>query len=125
MARSWRFLVVDTSASARDAYRAAIQAAYPEARVVEAESGERALDLLRHEKADAIVSDQGLARMSGVELLEHARREHPDTKRLLVAAQADEAMEREAIHRARVHALLAKRDGTSVLRDRLGMLLRE
>ncbi|MFG1343771.1 response regulator [Xanthobacter autotrophicus DSM 431] len=74
--RPRRVMVVDDDASARHAVRTLL--AREKAQIVEAESGEVALELAAKTELDCIVLDLGLPGMSGFDLIERlAQGEHP------------------------------------------------
>ena len=82
-------------------------------RVLRAESGGAALDLLRqleerNEPVALLLSDQRMPEMSGVELLEQARRLAPRAKRVLLTAYADTNAAIAAINTARLDHYLLK-----------------
>lgn len=54
-----------------------------------AKSAPDAIDILRDEKFDAVVSDMRMPGMLGTELLEHVRDNYPDTIRVILSGQAD------------------------------------
>ncbi|MBX5484163.1 MAG: diguanylate cyclase [Myxococcaceae bacterium] len=76
--------------------------------VLTAASAEEALQLLQTEKVAAIISDQMLPAMSGVELLKEVATRQPDAARVLVTASARVDTLQEAINVARVKRFLAK-----------------
>jgi two-component system cell cycle response regulator len=80
-----RVLVVDDDRLIREMTRDAIQ---DRARVESCESGEAALDALRRQPADLVISDLTMPGISGTELLERVRREHPGTDFILLTAHA-------------------------------------
>ncbi|MGH8528905.1 MAG: response regulator [Nevskiales bacterium] len=54
-----------------------------------AESGEKALELLKTQRVDVIVSDQRMPGMTGIELLRAARELNPNAMRILLTGYAD------------------------------------
>lgn len=56
------------------------------------ESGPAALELMAQRAFDAVVTDLKMPGMDGVELLEEVLRRHPQTVRLVLSGQADQAM---------------------------------
>lgn len=58
-------------------------------RVLVASSGVEALEILRREKVHALISDQRMPQMTGVEVLRQARELSPDTMRLLLTGYSD------------------------------------
>ncbi len=80
-----RVLVVDDDRLIREMVRDAID---ERARVESCESGEAALEALAREPADLVISDLTMPGISGTELLERVRREHPGTEFILLTAHA-------------------------------------
>ncbi len=80
-----RVVVVDDDRLNREIARDALGAS---ARVVVCPSGEAALEELRREPADLVLSDLTMPGISGTALLERLRREHPDTDFVLLTANA-------------------------------------
>jgi diguanylate cyclase (GGDEF)-like protein len=80
-----RVLVVDDDRLNRELARDALA---PSARVECCESAEAALEALRREPADLVLSDLTMPGLSGTELLARLRREHPDTDFVLLTANA-------------------------------------
>ncbi len=76
--------------------------------VLTAQSGARALELMRSHEVAVVVSDQRMPVMSGVELLEQVRAEFPDTARVLSTAYTDAHAAIDAINRAGVRRYLKK-----------------
>lgn len=65
--------------------------------VTEAESGERALELLAQRPFDLVVSDVRMPGMQGLELFRRAKRIHPDMPLILMSAFAVENILEQAI----------------------------
>lgn len=76
--------------------------------VLPADSGQAALVVLKEHKVDLILSDQRMPRMSGLELLEHARTNHPDIIRVMLTGFADLQLALDAINKVEIHRLLLK-----------------
>src|SRR5947208_593166 len=76
--------------------------------VITAESAEAAQTLFATRDIDILLSDQKMPRMTGVQLLEWVRQNHPKTVRLLMTgfAELEEAV--EAINRGQVYRYLFK-----------------
>ncbi|HWV22996.1 MAG TPA: FAD-dependent oxidoreductase [Thermomicrobiales bacterium] len=82
-------------------------------RIIRAESGERALDVLRqvklaNETVALMLVDQRMPGLSGVELLVEARRFFPDAKKALLTAYADTEAAITAINEVRLDHYLVK-----------------
>lgn len=118
-----RILLVDDTATHRALWRRAFLETWPHAAIEDAPDAAAALERMRGASFDVIVSDHHMPAMSGVELLEIARREHPATLRVLVTAEAEFSVAHAAIQKARVHGFLEKKEGARVVRERVGMLL--
>jgi diguanylate cyclase (GGDEF)-like protein len=80
-----RVLVVDDDRLNREIARDALGAV---AEVVCASSAEAALEALRREPADLVLSDLTMPGLSGTELLARVRREHPETDFVLLTGDA-------------------------------------
>ena len=57
--------------------------------VFTATSGKQALEIIRNNDIDVIVSDQRMPGMTGIELLTSVRQESPNTVRLLLTGYSD------------------------------------
>lgn len=84
-----------------------------EYRVVRADSGQRALELVQEAKlrGDAValfLADQRMPRMSGLEFLSQARELFPDARRVLLTAYADTEASIRAINETQLHYYLLK-----------------
>ncbi|HEX2450123.1 MAG TPA: FAD-dependent oxidoreductase [Gemmatimonadales bacterium] len=82
-------------------------------RVMRAESGRAALELLERLKVRGdpialLLSDQRMPEMTGVEFLEKARALAPDARRVLLTAYADTDAAIRAINQVRIHYYLMK-----------------
>lgn len=76
--------------------------------VLTATSGVEALEILRTTDVAVLLADQRMPVMSGLELLEHARRRHPEVVRMLVTAYSDLQTAIAAINRGQVRRYLKK-----------------
>jgi DNA-binding response OmpR family regulator/signal transduction histidine kinase len=77
---------------------------------------EEALRILEERRVDLLVSDQRMPRMTGIELIEQARRWQPDLCAVLLTAHAEPRELVDAINRAGVYRYLAKPWRTEELR---------
>jgi CheY-like chemotaxis protein len=82
-------LVVDDVAEVRLVLRTVIEE--PGVEVIEAEDGKEALQLLKVQDVDLVVTDCKMPNMSGLELIEAAREDDPELKFIVVSSTADEA----------------------------------
>ena len=76
--------------------------------LVAAETAAEARAWLARERFAVVVSDQGLADGSGVELLEHAKRAAPGATRMLLTGRVDSATLEAAVNRAAVFRFVSK-----------------
>jgi two-component system chemotaxis response regulator CheY len=103
-----KILVVDDSqAMRRIVARAVREAGYSGHEFVEAENGRRALEIVRRERPDLILSDWHMPVLDGLELLRALRAERVDVPFGFVASEATEPMIRAAAAAGAVF-LLAK-----------------
>jgi len=107
-------LSVDDDPEVSRAVERDLKRAYAEHyRVLRAESGAAALELLRRlkERGDPVallVADQRMPAMTGVEFLAQAMELYPDVKRVLLTAYADTDAAIRAINQVRIHYYLVK-----------------
>lgn len=76
--------------------------------VLTAVGAEQGLELLRKHEVAVLLADNRMPGMTGLELLEKARQESPQTLRMLVTAYADLATAEDAINRGEVRRYLRK-----------------
>lgn len=76
--------------------------------VLTATGGEAALALMTEHEVGVIVADQRMPGMTGVELLERVRVDHPETVRLLITAYSDLPAAVDAINRGQIRRYLKK-----------------
>jgi DNA-binding NtrC family response regulator len=101
-----RILIVDDDARVRSALRRTLTGAGY--RVSTAGDASEALDRLKAEPVDMVISDQLMPEMRGVDFLKLVRSRYPDCPRLLLTAHADFKTAIEAINQGEVWRLLAK-----------------
>jgi len=70
--------------------------------VVKATSGAQALQQLKQQQIDVLISDQRMPGMTGVELLEQAKTISPATMRILLTGYADLGAVRAAVNAGEV-----------------------
>lgn len=93
--------------------------------VLGATSAEEALQVLARERVQAVISDQMLPAMSGVELLKEVAALQPDAARVLVTASTRVDTVQEAINVARVKRFLAKPFRVAELLSTVGEAIHE
>lgn len=77
-------------------------------RVLTAESGDEALELIAAEPVDMVVSDMRMPGMNGAQLLARIREAYPDTVRILLTGYADIASTIDAINKGEIYRYVAK-----------------
>jgi two-component system response regulator HupR/HoxA len=98
-------LIVDDEARVLDALEAILAADF---RVVRAESGAAALEILGAEDVAVIVTDYRMPGMTGVELLRRSHEHAPDAVRIILTAYTDVDSLMEAINTGRIYHFVAK-----------------
>lgn len=73
-----------------------------------AKNGDEALQILKHHRVAVLLADQRMPGMTGVELAEKARLEHPNVVRILITAYSDLSEAVEAINRGQIRSYLRK-----------------
>jgi len=77
-------------------------------KILTANSGPEALEILRREPVDVIVSDEKMPGMSGTLLLSVIRRDYPDTVRIMLTGQASLEVAVRAINSGEIYRFLMK-----------------
>jgi response regulator RpfG family c-di-GMP phosphodiesterase len=77
-------------------------------RVLTAEGGAEALEILEKENIDLVVSDMRMPEMDGAQLLERVRQRWPDTVRILLTGYADVSSTIDAINKGQILRYVAK-----------------
>jgi len=104
-AEPYSILITDDDSGCRDALRAIVE---PEGfRTILAESGEEALDIVRLERVHLALFDMHMPRMTGLEALELVRTINAVLPCILVTADANEILIRQAL-RARAYSVIPK-----------------
>lgn len=88
MESAMRILCVDDDATARAVYVGGLEEALPDDQVVEAASGEEAVDRLGRESFDVVLTDLVMPGISGLEVLRAAKSHSPSTEVIVVTGQA-------------------------------------
>ena len=98
-------LIVDDEARVLDAVEAVLAVEF---RVLRAESGDRALEVLRREEVAVILTDYRMPGMNGVELLRQSQDHAPDALRIVLTAYTDVDSLMEAINTGRIYHFVPK-----------------
>lgn len=114
--RAFPILYVDDDADNVIVFRSNFS---PEFEVLTARSGPEALQVLRSARVSILVTDQRMPGLTGVELCERVRRDHPWIRRILLTAYGDLRTAIDAINRGGVHSFLSKPWEKEVLRQAL------
>jgi DNA-binding NtrC family response regulator len=77
-------------------------------RIRQAGSGQEALEALRAEPADLVISDHLMPGMTGLELLKLIRDRFPDTVRIMLTGHADLATAIAALNEGEIYRFLSK-----------------
>lgn len=99
-------LVVDDQPEVRSALRRCLKVGGNT--VHEARNGEEALELIRDNDIDLIVSDYDMPGMTGLELLQRVRCSDPRLRRILLTGRADVNVAARALNEGSVHRFLLK-----------------
>jgi len=81
---------------------------FEEYSIATADNGLDALEFIKENKIDLIISDQRMPQMTGIEFFSKAREVHPDAVRILLTGYADFDVALQAINEAGVHKLVQK-----------------
>jgi DNA-binding NtrC family response regulator len=100
-------LFVDDDEHVRKALARSLQKC-AEYRVLFAEGGRPALDILRREPVDIVISDQSMPGMTGLELMKVLRDRSPDLVRIILTGHADAETVMEAVNQGEVYRFLTK-----------------
>ncbi len=96
-ARAFRLLIVDDMESMRMALEDTLRLHGYE--VISAASGEEALQLLRSQRFDLLLTDQAMPGLSGIELAEATARIHPDVPIVLLTGHTDVELAKMSLQR--------------------------
>ena len=118
MGSAAKLLFIDDEERVTTALRAMFRRDYE---VFVANSGPEAIELLRREAIDVIVSDQRMPEMTGVELLRQARELSPQAVRILLTGYADLAAIEHAINECEVFRYLMKPCPREQLRETIAL----
>ena len=102
-----RILIVDNQRTVRRTLRSGLESLGEFFEILEATSGEEALLASSAERVDILITGVRLAGISGLELMQKLRKQQPDLKVILTAANPDEHLNQQALQ-ARANALIPK-----------------
>jgi response regulator RpfG family c-di-GMP phosphodiesterase len=77
-------------------------------RVLTANSGEEALEILKQDQVSLIVTDQRMPGMNGTDMLRESMRDAPDAARIILTGYADVEALIDAINTSRVYKFVSK-----------------
>lgn len=89
-------MVVDDSKVSRMLSTAIIKARFPEAKVLEAGSGQAALELLESESPEIAILDMNMPGMTGLELAAMLRQSHPQLRLAMLTANVQQSVQQQA-----------------------------
>lgn len=101
-----KLLFVDDEPNILQGMRRMLRSMRKEYKMFFAEGGRQALDLMRDESIDVVVSDMRMPGMDGAQLLTEVREQYPETIRIMLTGQADEDSILKTV--GIVHQFLAK-----------------
>ena len=106
MVEQYSILIVDDEPDIRSALRRTLKT--PGYTLYEASDGVEALEKLKENPVDAIISDYNMPRMNGLDLLTQVRIMTPAVLRILLTARADVHLAVRALNEGSVHRFLLK-----------------
>ena len=106
-------LLVDDEPNVTNALKHALRKEHYE--ILTASSGPEALEILRREPVDIVVSDETMPDMSGTQLLSVIRHDYPDTVRIMLTGQACLEVAVRAINIGEIYRFLMKPCNTADL----------
>jgi signal transduction histidine kinase len=115
-------LIVDDEADVLDSLRYLFHRKY---RVLTAEGGDRALEILREQEVHVILSDQRMPGMTGDVLLGHARKLYPDAVRMLFTGYADLDAVIRAVNEGHIYRYIVKPWDPSELESVVGQAVEQ
>jgi|ERR1700682_3304204 len=106
MPRERNVLVVDDEESVREGVLAVLEReGY---RIYLAENAQQALDLLRKNPIQLVITDQNMPDMTGIEFLKLIRERHPDVMRIMLTGDADPAVIVRSVNEGEVYRFIKK-----------------
>lgn len=82
--------------------------AHQEYRLVQTTSGFEALELVKHEKFEVIISDQRMAELTGLEFFEEVKRIQPNASRILITGVLTLNTLVDAVNKGEIYRFIAK-----------------
>jgi len=114
--RQYPILYVDDEPFALETFRAQFKEDFT---IHVAQDGEEAQRILQENEIAAVLTDQRMPRLSGVELLKRVKTQRPDTVRMLITAYTDMDVVIEAINEGNVYRYVTKPYNEDDLRNTL------
>ncbi len=102
---SYRILAVDDEQDALSVIERALEDDYE---ILTAGSGAEALEILRVQQVDLLLTDQRMPEMTGIELIEHARKIQPQMMRIILTGYTEPKDLIDAINRGQVYRYITK-----------------
>lgn len=119
---SWNIVLVDDDSRILDGLRRMLRPYRKEWRMRFVRGGGEALELMRHDAVDMLVTDMRMPGMNGVELMKQVRTLYPHVIRMVLSGHVDEKMAMESMGVA--HRYLAKPCDGDVLRKTILEMLK-
>lgn len=105
----YNILIVDDEKEVLNALRTTFERAKQfKSKIITAESSEKAMNILKNQEFDLVLSDYKIPGINGIELLREVKNKYPDTVRMLITGYSDLKTAREAINLAEVNNYLEK-----------------
>ncbi len=101
----YRILAVDDEQDALDVLAEVLESQY---QVTTALSGEQALEILRQQPFDLLITDQRMPQMTGIQLIEAAKQISPDMVRIILTGYTEPRDLIDAINRGEVYRYITK-----------------
>ena len=105
MDKNNHILYVDDELDNLTAFTAALRRHYT---ITTAQSGEEALELLKHKAFSLVISDQRMPKMTGVELFEQVKEQYPDIVRIILTGYSEVKAIIDAINKGQVYHYITK-----------------
>jgi HD-like signal output (HDOD) protein/CheY-like chemotaxis protein len=115
-----RVLLVDDERMVLNVYQTALRRAAPDWEVEIAESGAKALEMMRERAFDIVVTDMRMPEMSGSQLLAELQEHHPATARVVLTGYTEQERVLQSI--GSVHQWLSKPCNVKTLQNTLARI---